>query len=84
MNTEDSVSIKANELVEKFYRKITNATQSNSFLCARFRRTISYRNSKECAIICVDEILLSIQDLSSIEEETWEFWQQVLEKIKSL
>jgi len=42
-----------------------------------------YERAKQCALIAVDEILITIQDLP-INEVNWDYWQQVKQEIEKL
>lgn len=63
---------KAVELVEKFKQFADSQLTYDSF--EQDKETL-LKNSKQCAIICVDEILKE-------SEEQYEYWQQVKEEIQ--
>lgn len=63
---------KAKELVHKFYGSMNpNAPDCN----------ISYNQAKECALIVVDEIMLTLVDDPWSDED---YWQEVKQEILSL
>ena len=41
-------------------------------------------NAKHCALIAVDEILLSEKENHSILDKTYEYWQEVKQEIEKL
>jgi len=64
---------KAKELVEKFHN-ILNINQST------FWDAEKYEQAKQCALICVDEII----DAMYIENRGNPFWQEVKQEINRL
>jgi len=40
-----------------------------------------YNKAKNCALICIDEILFTIQDLEC-ENVNWDYWQEVKQEIE--
>ena len=67
MTTKD----KAKELVEEFYKWV--ATPDD--------RDIEFYKSKQCALICVDEILREIPKRFDSEEIYWEEVKKEIEKL---
>jgi hypothetical protein len=68
---------KAEELVNKF-----------SPILPWYTKLDNLRKSKQCALICVDEIIEALKDSTDfIFEETspqWEYWQKVKTKLQKL
>ncbi len=62
---------KAKELVEEFYKWV--ATPDD--------RDIEFYKSKQCALICVDEILREIPKRFDSEEIYWEEVKKEIEKL---
>jgi len=62
---------KAKELVEKFYKWVATPDDRN----------IEFYKSKQCALICVDEILREIPNRFDSEEIYWEEVKQEIEKL---
>ena len=62
---------KAKELVEEFYKWV--ATPDD--------RDIEFYKSKQCALICVDEILREIPKRFDSEEIYWEKVKKEIEKL---
>jgi len=66
---------KATELVDKFYNEID---------CASLTDEISEDKAKQCALICVDEMLKEIKPSLVYHKRDVEYWQEVKEEIEKL
>jgi hypothetical protein len=66
---------KAEELIRKYY----------TFGIRKEGQSLSWHESKQCALICVDEILETVKSVSSNEIEYDDnYWQQVKTEIEKL
>ena len=69
---------KAEELVDKFWDKLYAIPSFNN-------PTELAEQSKQCALICVDEILEShYKVLVGVMPKTYDYWQEVKEEINKL
>jgi len=62
---------KAEELVRKYY----------TFGINKEGQTLSWLESKQCALICVDEILNAV---TTIADKKYDYWQEVKKQIELL
>ena len=62
---------KAKELVGNFIPKLSDINPLNDY----------FNTAKECALMCVDEIILS---QTNVWENSLEYWQEVKEEINKL
>lgn len=72
---------KAEELIYKYKKASFNCIGCDMPYCDIPCTSLSVDESKQCALIAVDEILLLIQDLP-VEEVHWDFYQLVKKEIK--
>jgi len=62
---------KAKELIQLFYNK----------QCSHSITELAYKSAKQCALICVDEILREIPKRFDSEEIYWEEVKKEIEKL---
>ena len=62
---------KAKELIQLFYNK----------QCSHSITELAYKSAKQCALICVDEILREIPKRFDSEEIYWEKVKKEIEKL---
>ena len=67
----------AKNLINKFYYQLPNNGYLNEGLLSCDKR---YKEAIVCAIVCVDEILIAIQDLP-LDEINWDYWQEVKQEL---
>jgi hypothetical protein len=65
---------KAKELVDRFLRIEGADDCGNSYSCV----------AKQCALICVDEIMESFNPLEYYPEDLRDYWQEVKQEISNL
>ena len=74
---------KAKELIDRFYVELVASAG-----VPQYREEPAYSRSKQCALICVDEILKNIEftryELEGYYDEDREYWQQVKTEIEKL
>ena len=73
---------KANELVSKYKNAPFNCTDCDMPFCDIPCTRLSLEESKQCALIAVDEIISVIDPETNFK--TWEFWKQVKQEIEKL
>jgi hypothetical protein len=66
---------KAKELVEKFLKQIIELA---------YAETKTKELAKQCALICVEEILKSHSDWSTEQDEVFDYWEEVKQEIEKL
>ena len=74
---------KAIELVDKFYQTTPNESWINEPLGIA-KEYKAWNQSKECALIAVDEILLHEKENHSILDKSTEYWKEVKQEIELL
>ena len=88
---------KAEELVDKFYQTTPNEYFVNEPIGIKGRYK-SWEQAKQCALIAVDEIMLSRKDDSQFDDTLWsggsnmytmhpmylKYWQEVKQEIENL
>ena len=78
---------KAKELVDRFYKVLTKGYAGND-LAQIFADSMWYEEAKQCALICVDEIIESHETKKAFKKmypiEFLEYWQEVKQEIEKL
>lgn len=72
---------KAIELVEKYKKHVNGFVGSSMLSNTEYPETI-LNNAKQCALICVDEIM----EIKSVYHDTdlYDYWQNVKQEIENL
>jgi hypothetical protein len=65
---------KAEELIQKYY----------SWGINKQGQTLSWLESKQCALIAVDEILLNEENKHSVLSKIYDYWEEVKQEIEKL
>jgi hypothetical protein len=65
---------KADELIRKYYTWGIN----------KEGQTLSWLESKQCALIAVDEILLNEENKHSVLSKIYDYWEEVKQEIEKL
>jgi hypothetical protein len=78
---------KAKELVDKFKIRVTITFSKDSVPCVLNAPMIK-ESAKKCALICVDEILVSLYDIEFYKKEhaikIAKYWQKIKQEINKL
>ena len=74
---------KAIELVDKFYQTTPNESWINEPLGIA-KEYKGWNQSKECALIAVEEIMLNEKINHSSLDKTYEYWEEVKNEIQKL
>ena len=81
--------IKAKELVDRYMRYVY-CYMGSGMLTNDYDEIVALSNAKQCALICVDEILNVLiktplfNGLNNIGDVTYDFWQSVKQSINEL